>query len=118
MNIKINNIDYPCKLTFKASRLLAEKWGLPGVQAVFTEIENKLSDQAIDSAADLVLAIVQGSDIPEAARVTYDQAGQWIFDNMGKIKEIGTALASSFPQPGDDVGKQEAPKAISAQQNP
>lgn len=116
MKITIKDKEYTLKLDFKTLRLLSERWGLPNVQAVFTEFEN-IAGKEIDSFVDLLdCALKAASDDV----IDKDDVGNWVFEDFhNNVKEIQNLISLSFKKPEPELpGKPEMLPPELTVQNP
>jgi len=113
MKITINEVDYTLKFSYRAFKLLAEKWKLEFVQDVFTKVAESVESAAVDTYVDLIWAGVCGAK--DVGGVDILDVGDWLFENMGKIPEITKLLVDSFPkgmpeEPGKPIAAIAPPK--------
>jgi len=98
MNIEIYGYRSELKFNFKTFRILAEMWGLKGVQAVFNEFAD-MEGREMDVFVDLIAASIKakGNDV-----ITVDDVGDWLLKNTDKIGELTVLLTDILPQPNPE----------------
>jgi len=100
MNITINGKSAEIKMRFKALRALQSMWGLATLNETNARIELTFATGAdLDGSIEIIKEFTDNV-------FTFDEIGEWMFDNVDKLPQLLNAVADDAAQPvADTEGK-------------